>query len=325
MPRVHFAILPVLAAVAGLLAPLPAGAQSYPARPIRLLVGFPPGGAADIVARIIAKKVGENVREQLVVDNRAGAGSVIATEITARAVADGYTLLMTASTIAANVGLKKQLPYDPVTDFTPVMLVASTPNVLVAHPSVPARSVAELVELARAKPGQLNFSSGGIGTLSHLSGELLNMMANIQLTHVAYKGASPALTDVMSGQMQLLFTALPSALTQIKAGRVIAIAVTSARRSPAAPEIPTVAQSGVAGYDATNWYGVLAPAATPMTIVVKLNSEMARALRNEEVIDALTRQGIDVLGSTPQEFARHLKSEIAKWTKVIRAAGIRPE
>jgi tripartite-type tricarboxylate transporter receptor subunit TctC len=325
MQRPHFPIALVLAMTVVVSLPLTVAAQKYPTKPVRMIVGFPPGGAADIVARILGKKLGESMNAQFVVDNRAGAGSAIGAEIAAKAPPVGYTLFVTAGTIAVTAGLQKQLPYDAVKDFAPVSLAASTPNVLIAHPSLPVKTVADLVELARAKPGQLNFGSGGNGTMTHLSGELLKLMTGVQLTHVAYKGAAPAITDVMSGQVQLAFAALPGALPQIKAGRVRAIAVTTTRRSPSAPDVPTVAESGVPGYEASNWYGVLAPAATPAPIVGRLNAEIGRALREAEVADALRRQGLDPLPSTPEEFARYLKADIAKWTKVIRAAGIRAE
>ena len=314
----------IVVALAALVALPVAAAQTFPARPIRMIVGFPPGGAVDILARILAKRLGESAAAQIVVDNRAGAGSVIATEIAAKAAADGYTLLLTASSIAVNAGLQKT-SYDPVKDFSPAILVASAPNVLVAHPAFAAKNINQLIELARAKPGQLNYASGGNGSLNHLSGELLKLITGIQLTHVPYKGAAPALNDVMSGQVALLFSSLPGALSQIKAGRVNAIAVTSAKRSAVAPEIPTVAESGVRDYDATNWYGVLAPAATSAQIIAKLNSDIARALRTADVVESVTRQGADVMGGTPGDFALHLKSEIAKWTKVVRAVDIRAE
>lgn len=321
--RTCFAIVPLLVVVTGVL---PASAaQVYPAKPIRMIVGFPVGGAADIMARIVGQKLGESFGHQIVVDNRPGAGSAIASDIAAKAAPDGYTLMMIGASYAVNAGLYKKLPFDPIKDFAAVILVASAPVVLVASPSLPVKSVAELIETARARPGQLNFASGGTGSITHLSGELLKSMANINLTHVPYKGGSLALADVISGQMQLLFFALPGALPQIKAGRVRAIAVTSTRRSGAAPEIPTFAESGVAGYEATSWSGVLAPAATPKLIVGRLNAEILRALRSRDVIDAITRQGADPLGSAPGEFESHLKSEVAKWTKVIREAGLRPE
>lgn len=303
----------------------PAAAQTYPSKPIRLLVGFPPGGGADIVARILIPELAESLQQQIVIDNRAGAGSAIASEIAAKAVADGYTLLLVSSAHAINAGLPRKLSYDALTDFAGVALVAGAPLVLVIYPGLPVKSVTELIELARAKPGQLNFGSSGSGGTSHLAGELLKTMAKVNLTHVPYKGAPQALVDVISGQVQLLFPSLPTTFPQIKAGRVKALAVTSAKRATTLPEIPTVAESGVPGYEATNWYGMLAPAGTPQSIVQKLNGAVLRALRTAEVNDALIRQGAEPLPSTPADFERYLKSEIAKWTTVIRQAGVRAD
>jgi tripartite-type tricarboxylate transporter receptor subunit TctC len=316
----------LFAAVAALPLPLLAArAVTYPTKPVRMVVGFPPAGAVDIVARVIGKRLGEDLNTPIVVDNRPGAGSAIAAEITAKAPPDGYTLFLTAGSIAITVGLQKHPPYDPVKDFAAVSLVASTPNVLVVQPSLPVKTVADLIKLARAKPGQLNYGSGGSGTMTHLSGELLKVMTGIQITHVAYKGAPLAVVDVMAGQIQMAIGALPGALPQIRAGQVRAIAVTTTKRSPSAPDIPTVAESGVPGYEASNWYGMLAPAATPASIITRLNSEIGRALQDAEIVESLRRQGLEPLPSTPDEFARYLKSEIGKWSKVILAAGLRAE
>ena len=321
--RARFVIVPLL--FIATVSPV-TGAQVYPARPIRLIVGLPPGGAIDIVARIIGQKVGESVKQQIVIDNRPGASGVIASQITAKAAPDGYTLFIhDMTTHAISASLYKKLPYDPVKDFAAVILVASSPVVLVANLSFPANSVTELIALARAKPGQINFASGGTGSITHLAGELLNLMANINLAHVPYKGGPLSITDVISGQMPLLFFSLPGALPQIKAGRVKAIAVTSTKRSTAAPEIPTVAESGLAGYEVTISRGILAPAATPKQIVGKLNAEILQALRSSDVTDAFARQGLDPLGSTPGEFESYLKSEVAKWAKVIRAIDLRAD
>jgi tripartite-type tricarboxylate transporter receptor subunit TctC len=300
-------------------------AQGYPVKPVRMIVGFPVGGTADIVARIVGRRLGENLRHPIVVDNRPGAGSSIGSEITAKAAPDGYTLLMISSSHAINAGFHKKLPYDPVRDFAAISLVASAPNVLVVNPLLPVKSVSDLIELARAKPGRLNFGSSGAGGSSHLAGELLKRMANIDLIHVPYKGAVPALTDVISGQVQVLIPTLPTVLAQIHAGRVRAIAVTSLKRSPALPKIATVAESGIPGYEATNWYGVLAPASTPAPIVRRLHAGILEALRSGNVADELASQGADPLGTTPGEFESYLKSEIAKWVKVIRDAGLRSD
>jgi tripartite-type tricarboxylate transporter receptor subunit TctC len=310
----------LLAAVASVA--YPACAQDYPTRPVRIVVGFAAGGVTDIMARIVGQKLGETFRHQFVIDNRPGAGSGIASEIAAKAAPDGYTLLMIGTSFAINAGLYKKLQYDPVRDFSGVILVSSAPQVLIANVSLPAKSVAELIDLARAKPGQLNFASSGTGSTSHLAGELLKSMANINLTHVPYKGGSSVMmTDVISGRMELLFLSLPGALPQMKAGRVKAIAVTSTRRSGAAPDVPTFAESGLAGYEATSWNGLLVPAATPKHIIGKLNAEIRRMLRSADVIDAIVRQGADPLGSTPGEFDSYVKTEIAKWKKLIIASG----
>jgi tripartite-type tricarboxylate transporter receptor subunit TctC len=301
-------------------------AQVYPARPIRFIVGYPPGGAVDVFARIIGAKLSDSFGQQIVIDNRTGAATVIASEIIAKAAPDGYTLFMQdIPSHAINAALYKKLPYDPVKDFAGVTMVASGPQVIVANPSLPIKSVTDLIEMARAKPGQLNFASGGSGSTAHLAGELLKMMANINLTHVPYKGGALAMTDVISGQVQMLFFSLTGALPQIKAGRVRAIAVTSAKRSGAVPEIPTVGESGVPGYEATNVYGVLVPAATPKPIVGKLNAEILQVLRSPAVTDEITRQGADPQSSTPEGLENYLKSEIAKWAKVVRAANLRPD
>jgi tripartite-type tricarboxylate transporter receptor subunit TctC len=301
-------------------------AQAYPSRPIRMIVGFPPGGAVDIIARIVGQKLGDTVRQQIVIDNRTGAAGNIAADLAAKAVPDGYTLFMQdIPTHSINASLYRKLPYDPVKDFAAVTLVASAPIVLVVTPSLPANSLSELIDLARAKPGQLNFASGGTGSSTHLTGELLKMIANIDIRHVPYKGGPLAMTDVISGQMQLLFFSLPGALPQIKAGRVKAIAVTSSNRSGAAPEIPTVAESGFPSFEAGQRYGVLAPAATPRQIVDKLNAEIRQGLQSPEVIQAISKQGLEPLGSTRADFEGYLKTEIEKWGKVIRAIDVRFE
>ena len=301
-----------------------ASAQSYPTKPVRIVVGFAVGGVTDIMARIVAQKLGDSLAQQFVVDNRPGADTAIASEIVAKAAPDGYTLLMMGASYAVNAGIAKKLAFDPIKDFAGVALVATSPQVLVANLALPVKSVSDLVELARAKPGQLNFASSGSGSTSHLAGELLNLMAKINLTHVPYRGGSSVMmADVISGRMQLLFLSLPGALPQIKAGRVKGIAVTSTKRSAAAPDVPTFAESGVAGYEATSWNGVLAPAATPTLVVGKLNGEILRALRAPDVVDAMSRQGADPLGSTPAEFENYLKAEIAKWKKLISVSGAR--
>lgn len=319
--RSGLAALLVLGAAA--IAPSATCAQDYPTRPVRIIVGFAAGGVTDIMARIVGQKLGESFGQQFVVDNRPGAGSAIASEITAKAAPDGYTLLMIGTSFAINAGVYKKLSYDPVKDFAGVILVSSAPQVLVANLSLPAKSVTELIDLARAKPGQLNFASSGNGSTSHLAGELLKSMAKIDLVHVPYKGGSAVMmTDLMSGRMELLFLSLPGALPQIKAGRVKAIAVTSSKRSSAAPDVPSFAESGVPGYEATSWNGLVAPAAIPKQIVAHLNAELLRMLRRPDVIDAITRQGAEPLGSTPAEFDAYLKTEVAKWKKLIASSAV---
>ncbi len=284
------------------------------------------GGAADVVARTIGQKLGESFGQQIIIDNRTGAATIVASSIAAKAAPDGYTLFMQdITTHAFNASLYKKLPFDPVKDFAAVTLVASTPQVLVCNPSLPIKSVGDLIEMARDKPGQLNLAFGGTGSGAHLAGELLKMMANIKLTHVPYKGGALAMTDLISGQVQLLFYSLPGAMPQIKAGKIRAVAVTSIKRAGAAPEIPTVAESGIAGYEVTTYIGLLAPAATPKRIVGKLNAEVLQALHSPDVAQAISRQGLDLLGSTQADFEKHLKSDLAKWSKVIRAADLHPD
>lgn len=313
----------IIAAVCAVPASL--SAQPYPARPIRMVVGFPPGGAADILARITGAKLADSMRQQVVVDNRTGAGSAIASEIGARATPDGYTLVMISSSHAANAGLHKKLPFDPVNDFSTIALVASASQVLIANMAFPAKSITELVELAKARPGQIDYASGGTGSTTHLAGELLSRVANISLRHLPYKGAAPALTAVIGGEVPMQFASVPGGLPQIRAGRVKPLGVTSLKRATQLPDTPTIAESGYPGYEAANWYGVIGPAGLPRAIVERLNAELLRALRSPDVAESIVRQGADPTGSTPQAFQAYLRAEIVKWTNVIRASGIRPE
>jgi tripartite-type tricarboxylate transporter receptor subunit TctC len=313
-----------MTALALALAPA-AFAQWQPTRPIRMVVGFAPGGTADIMARILAPVLTERFQQTVVVDNRPGAGSSIGSDITAKSPADGQTVSMISGSHAINAGLYAKLPYDSAKDFAGVSRVADTPCVLVVYSGLAAKSVPELIALARAKPGQLNYGSSGIGGSSHLAGELFKTMAKVDMTHVPYKGASPALTDLISGQVQLLMPALPSALAQIKAGRVRALGVTSLKRSATLPDLPTVAESGLPGFEVTNWYMVLAPARTPKPVVDAWNAATIQALRTQEVKEAIERQGAEPAPSTPAEADRYLRSEITKWAGVIRKAGLRPE
>ncbi|MEK6593803.1 MAG: tripartite tricarboxylate transporter substrate binding protein [Pseudomonadota bacterium] len=300
-------------------------AENYPQRPVRMIVAYPPGGGTDIVGRMIAQKLGENVGQNIVVDNRGGATGNIGTEIAARATPDGYTLLMgNVAPNAINVSLFRKLPFDPVRDFAPVSLVAVTPNILVVHPSLPVKTVRDLIALAKAGPGQLNFPSAGIGSSSHLAGEMLKTMAAIDMVHIPYKGGGPALIALLSGQVQLMFATMPAAMPHVKSGKVRPVAVTTSRRSQALPELPTIAESGIPGYEAATWYGLLAPAGTPKAIVGSLHGQVVTILASDTRRQLLA-QGFEPVGSSPSEFAAYIKAEIVKWGKVIRDAAVRAE
>ncbi len=314
-------LLPLL-----LLTAVNAVAQKYPDRPIRLVVPFPPGGGSDITGRTIAQKLGEALGTQIIVDNRGGAGGNIGTDIVAKAVPDGYTLVMALSgPFSINGSLMGKLPFDPLKDFALITLAGATPNLLVAHPSVQAHTVKELIVLAKASPGRINFASSGLGTPAQLAGELFNTMAGVKLVHVPYKGAAPALTDLLAGQVQLMFSTMPPALPQVKAGKLKAIAVTSAKRSLTMPELPTIAEAALPGFEAITWYGMAAPAGTPKAIVTRLNSEVVKLLHMPEVKERLLATGTEASGTTPEEFATYIKSEIVKWAKVIKESGARAE
>jgi tripartite-type tricarboxylate transporter receptor subunit TctC len=311
-----------------LLCALAAGAvnaQTYPAKPIRIIVPSTPGGSVDTLARTVGPKLAERWGQQVVVDNRSGAGGVIAGELTAKSPPDGYLLLLgTVASLATNVSLHKKLPYDPVKDFAPVSLVATQNLMLVVHPSVPAKSVKELVRFAKASPGKLSFASAGNGTGSHLSGELFKQLAGIDILHIPYKGVQPAMIDVISGQVAMNFPSILSGLGHVRSGRVRPLAVTGASRTRAAPELPTMQEAGIAGYESATWYGIVAPAGTPQDVITKLSTEVAAILKHPDTNERLARDGADPVGSTPQEFGRFMQIEIEKWRKVIRAAGIQP-
>ena len=297
-------------------------AQAWPNKPVRLVVPFPAGGTTDILARAMAQKLSESLGQAFVVDNRPGAGGNIGSDIVAKSAPDGYTLLMgTVGTHAINPGLYPKMPYDHVKDFVPVVLVAGVPNVLVVHPDVPVRSVADLVALARAKPGTINFASSGAGTSIHLSGELFKSLAGVQITHVPYKGSAPALTDLLGGQVQIMFDNLPSALPHIKSGKLRALAVTSTKRAPALPDLPTIAESGVPGFEASSWFGILAPAGTPRDIVMRINVEANKALQSAEMKEKLLGQGAEAVGNPPEFFADTIRTETTKWAKVVKDSG----
>lgn len=300
-------------------------AQNYPTRAIRIVVVSTPGGSVDTMARSVGPKLAERWNQQVLVDNRPGAGGAIAAELVAKSPPDGYTLIMgTVASFATNVSLRKSLPYDPVRDFAPITLVATQNLMLLIHPSIPARSVKELVALAKKQPGKLSFASAGNGTGGHLSGELFKMLARIDMLHVPYKGVQPALVDVVGGQVSMTFASIISAMPQVTGRRLIPLAVTGAQRSPAAKELPTMIEAGVNGYESATWYGLLAPAGTPTDIVNKLNAEVVAALKNPDMHDRLSKEGADPVGNSPAEFAKHIQAEIDKWRKVIKAAGIQP-
>jgi tripartite-type tricarboxylate transporter receptor subunit TctC len=303
-----------------------ASAQAYPTKPIRLVVPFPAGGTTDILAREVAQRITEAWGQAVVVDNRPGAGGNIGSELVAKSLPDGYTLLMgTVGTHAINPSLYAKMPYDQVKDFAPVILVAGVPNVLVVNPSLPVSSLQDLIAYAKANPGKLNFASSGSGTSIHLSGELFKVMTGADMTHVPYKGSAPALRDLMGGQVQLMFDNLPSSLALIKAGKLKALAVTSTTRAAALPDVPTVAEAGLPGFEASSWFGVLAPAGTPPAIVAKLNGEIAKWLATPEAKEKLLSQGATAAGGSPEDFARHIAVETAKWQKVVKASGAKAD
>ena len=298
-----------------------ASAQTYPIKPIRVLVGFAPGGGTDATARAIGAKIADRLGQQMVIDNRPGAAGNIATEIAANAAPDGYTVLLgTIAALAVNPSLYKKLPFDPLKDLATVTRAVDSTNILMVHPSVAAKTVQELVTLARAKP--LNGGSSGVGGAGHLALELFNLTAGTKITHVPYKGGGPAMLDLVSGNINLIFATAASAVGQVKAGRIRALAVTTAKRSALVPELPTIAESGFKGYEANNWYGYLVPPKTPRAIIDRLNKELVAVMAMPDVKDFLFKQGLDVAPSTPEQFTAYIKSEIAVWEKVIKAAGL---
>jgi tripartite-type tricarboxylate transporter receptor subunit TctC len=299
---------------------------TFPNKPVRIVVPFPAGGTTDILARAAAQKLSETWAQPVIVDNRPGAGGNIGAELVAKAPPDGYTLLMgTVGTHAINSSLYPKMPYDHVKDFVPVILVAGVPNALVVHPSLPVNSVQELIAYAKANPGKLNFASSGSGTSIHLSGELFKVMTGVQMAHIPYKGSAPAVTDLVGGQVQLMFDNLPSSLPFIKAGKLRALAVTSAARSPALPDVPTIAESGVPGFEASSWFGLLAPAGTPRDVVAKINADTAKWLASPDAKEKLAAQGAAAAGGSPEDFAKHIQAETAKWARVVKESGAKVE
>jgi tripartite-type tricarboxylate transporter receptor subunit TctC len=313
-------VLAVLAMAAG-----PAAAQPYPAKPIRLLVPYPPGGGTDVVARILSEPLSVELGQPIIIDNRGGAAGNLGTDLAAKAPADGYTLLLTLSSHTINPKLYPRLPFDVEHDFASISLAAMIPQILVVHPSVPANNVQELIALAKAQPGKLNYASVGTGSPGHIAGELFKLRAGVDIVHIPYKGGGPAVTDTLGGQVQLLFVSMPAVWQHVKSGRVKAIAVTSAKRSLTAPDVPTINESGVADFVVDSWYGVLAPAKTPPAIIARLNAALTKVLENPQTKEKLFAQGAEAAPSTPAEFDRVIKDELAKWEYVIRAANIKPE
>ncbi|MCM2328363.1 MAG: tripartite tricarboxylate transporter substrate binding protein [Lysobacter sp.] len=325
MPKRRF-LAAALAAIA--LAPLaPAFAQdaSYPTRAIKILVPYPPGGFNDTLARTIGAKLQAAWGQPVVVENRPGGNTLIGTEAAARSPADGYTIFVTPFAFAVNQSIFKKLPYDPVKDFAPITLAATTPNILVVNPSLGVNSVKELIARAKEKPGALNYASTGTGSSNHLSMELFKQMAGVDITHVPYKGSAPAVTDLIGGQVGLMFDNVPNIINQVKAGRLKALAVTTKEKSPHVPDLPTVSEAGVPGYEVTVWFGFAAPAGTPRPILDKLNAEIVKSLRMPDVREKFSAQGVDVVGSSPEQFAAYLRQQMDLWAKVVKAAGVTPE
>jgi tripartite-type tricarboxylate transporter receptor subunit TctC len=315
----------LICAAAGLLALLcalgPARAD-YPERPVTIVVGFPPGGPSDVLARVIARKLGELLGQPFVVDNRPGAGGNLAGEVVAHAEPDGYTLLMgNNSILATNASLYAKIGFDPIKDFSPISLIGSQANILVVNPNVPAHTMGELIDLAKANPGKLNFASSGFGAAAHLAGELFKTMAQIDIVHVPYKGAGPALQDVISGQDQMMFATAASVVGMIKGGQVRALAVTTLKRTSILPDIPTVDELGLKGFEATTWHGLVAPDGTPKDIVATLHRAVVAALNDADVRHSLNELGVDIVGDSPEEFSAYIQAEIPKWAAVIKASG----
>ena len=300
-------------------------ADVYPSKPVKLILPFPPGGGTDILGRLIGEQLSARLGQPVVQENRGGAGGNLGAEAVARAAPGGYTLLLAAPTLAISPALYPKLAYDPLKDLAPIALVATVPNVMITHPSVPARTLQEFIALAKRRPGELNFGSGGAGTSNHLGGELFNMVAGVKLEHVPYKGVNLAMQDVLAGNVQLVFIGIPAAAPHIRAGKLRALAVVAPRRSSALPDVPTAAEAGLPGFEVTTWYGVLAPAGTPRAIIERLNTELARIMLAPELQPRLADMATDPRAGTPEEFGAYLREETAKWGKVIRDAGIRVE
>ena len=325
MQRRNFPLIGVLLAGYALFAfPVQLVAQSYPVKPVRIVVGFAPGGATDIVGRLVAQKLSEATGQSFFVENRPGASATIAAELVARSAPDGYTLLIAATTSHSILpSLMAKLSYDPLRDYAPVSLLATSPLLLALHPSLPVRSVTDMIKLARARPGQLSFGAGGTGTPPHMAGELFKQMAGVDMLYVPYKGEAPAISDLIGGQISLIFSNVVAVLPQVQAGRLRGIAVTAANRLPTLPEYPTIAESGVPGFAVDSWFGLAAPAATPGETIARLNAETVRGINQADVRDRLAGQGLFVKTGSPAELTTLIKTEIAKWAKVAKAANLK--
>ena len=299
--------------------------EPYPSKPLRLILPFPPGGGTDILGRLLADRLAANLGQPVVTENRGGAGGNVGAEAAARSAPDGYTIVLVAPSLAISPTLYSKLNYDPVKDFAPIGLVASVPNVMITHPSVPAQNLREFIALAKSKPGGMNFGSGGSGTSNHLAGELLNLAAGIKLVHVPYKGVNLAMNGVLAGEVQLAFIGIPVPAPHIKAGRLRALAVLARERSPILPDVPTAEEAGLGNFDVTTWYGILAPAGTPRPIITRLNAEFVKIMHSPEMKERLATLATDPLTSTPEECAAYIQREIAKWGDVIRKAGLRAD
>lgn len=303
-----------------------ARAQAWPSKPVTMVVPFPAGGTTDIVARLVAAKLSEVWGQPVIIDNRAGAGGNIGSAMVAKAAPDGYTLLMgTVGTHAINASLYAKMPYDVVKDFQPITNVAAVPNMLVVHPDLPVKTVKELIDYGKKNPGKLNMASSGNGTSIHLAGELFKVMTGVQMEHIPYKGSAPAITDLIGGQVQVMFDNMPSALPHVKAGKLRAIAVTTATRSAAMPDLPTIAEAGLPGFEAASWFGMLAPAGTPKEIVAKIHGDVVKLAKTTDLSAKLAQQGAVPVLNTPDEFAAYIKAELAKWEKVVKASGARAD
>ena len=311
------------AALCAAVLPVIAYAQTYPTKPVRFIVPFPPGGGNDTIARLVAQKLSAALGQQVIVDNRPGAGGTIGAEAAARSPGDGYTMFLAGvATHGINPNMRKKMPYDALKDFEAVSLIASAPLLVVVHPSLPVKNVKDLIAVAKAKPGQINYASNGPGSSSHLAVELFDMMAGVKLTHIPYKGLAPALTDLLSGEISVMFSSAVAALPQVKSGRLRAIAMTGAKRSAAIPNVPTVAESGVPGYETGSWYGVVVPAGTPRAAIDRLSREIQTIVKSPDFTAKLNEEAVIPVGSTPEAFDKHIRSELARWAKVIKAAKI---